>query len=164
MKIVKHILAVMLVAGTLAACRPEIPEFQYLETKSIENMAGQWKGLTVVQRDNDAERKKFPYQSMDITSFVQFSNFKLNLNATGGNPSTFTIDNGASLPLFRFTTGNWYVNNPKQVTEIVLKNGNDSAVLNLSPLSNLRENKATFNYTKKLAGKPVITYELTLTK
>ena len=164
MKMIKNIVTVLLLVSTFAACRPEIPEFQYLETKSLENLSGQWKGMTVIQRDNEAERKKFPYQSMDITSFVKFSDFKLTLNTNGGSPSTFTIDNGTSMSLFKMASGTWQVNNVKQVSEIRLINGSDTAVLNLSPFSNLKENKATFNYAKKLAGKPVITYELTLTK
>jgi hypothetical protein len=163
MKRIKSIIFCSLVL-LAASCKPDIPEFQYIAEKSVENISGQWKGVSVLQRDNDAERKKFPYQSMDITDFLGFQAFKLTLNSANGAPTTFTIDNGTSLPLFKFTTGSWTVNNAKQVTEIKLFNGADTAVLNLSPFSNLKQQKATFAYSKKLSGKPVITYELTLSK
>lgn len=164
MKALKYIVTFFVGTIALSACKPDFKEFEYIQEKSIENLSGQWKGVSVIQKDLDAERKKFPYQTLNITEFMKFNEFTLVLNADKGAPTTFTINYGNSIPLFKFNTGKWEVNNNKQVSAINLINATDTVTLNLSAYSNLKENKATFNYTKSLSGKPVINYELTLTK
>lgn len=158
----------ILVIGTLvalAACRPEkIKPFEKGDSGSVNSIAGVWKGSTAIQRDNDAERKNFPFKSQDITSALGFTQYKLTLNATNGQPSTFTIDYGTGVPFFKFTSGNWSVDNSEKVGKIKLYNGLDTAQFVLGAYNLIGQDKLLLKRSKQLLGKDAVTYEFNFIK
>jgi len=165
MKSLKNKILFIAVVAAFAGCRPEkIKAFEATESGSVNSIAGLWKGSTVIQRDNDAERKNFPYKSQDVTSAMGFNQYKLTLNATNGQPSTFAIDYGTGVPFFKFTSGNWKVDNATKVGTITLYNGNDSAKFVLGAYNLIDQGKLLLKRSKQLLGKDAITYEFNFIK
>ena len=150
---------------TLAACRPDdTNDYVPVETGSVKSIAGTWTGSSALQRDNDAERKNFPYKSMDITSVLDFTKVKLTLQESNGQPTTFTIDHGGAPQIFRLTSGTWKVDNADKVGMIQLINPGDTINLTLGSYGLLSSNKLLVKQSKTLLGKEVITYEFNFSK
>jgi hypothetical protein len=158
----------ILIIGILvafAACRPEkIRPYEKGEAGSVNSIAGVWKGSTAIQRDNDAERKNFPFKSLDITAPLGFTQYKLTLNAANGQPSNFTIDYGTGVPFFKFTSGNWEVDNTEKVGTIKLYNGLDTAKFVLGAYNLIDQDRLLLKRSKQLLGKDAITYEFNFIK
>jgi hypothetical protein len=149
----------------LAACTPDdSKDYVPVVTGNVKSIAGTWTGSSVLQRDNDAERKNFPYKSMDITNALEFSKVKLTLQESGGQPTTFTIDHGGAPQIFRLTNGTWKVDNADKVGLISLINAGDTIKLTLGSYNLLASNKMLVKQSKTLLGKEVITYEFNFSK
>lgn len=161
-KIVSVTLAAMI---ALAACQPdEAKEYVPVESGNVKSVAGTWTGSSVLQRDNDAERKNFPYKSMDVTSALEFNKVKLTLQESNGQPTTFTVDHGGAPQMFRLTSGTWKVDNVGKVGTISLINANDTIHLTLGSYNLIAENKLMLRQSRTLLGKEVITYEFNFSK
>jgi hypothetical protein len=155
-------LAAMMV---LAACKPDkIKNYEPVTSGGVKAVAGTWTGSTVLQRDNDAERKNFPYKSMDITSALEFTKVKLTLQESGGQPTNFTIDHGTAPKIFRLTTGTWKADNADKVGTISLINAGDTIKLIMGSYNLLSSNQLQLRQAKTLLGKDVITYEFNFSK
>lgn len=149
----------------LAACHPdEAKDYIPVESGNVKSVAGTWTGSSVLQRDNDAERKNFPYKSMDITNVLEFNKVKLTLQESNGQPTTFTVDHGGAPQIFRLTSGTWKVDNTSKVGLISLINNNDTIKLTLGSYNLIANNKLKLTQTKTLLGKDVITYEFNFSK
>ena len=158
-------LTVALAMITLAACTPDdTKDYVPVVTGNVKSIAGTWTGSSVLQRDNDAERKNFPYKSMDITGVLEFTKVKLTLAESNGQPTTFTIDHGGAPQIFRLTSGTWKVDNVDKVGTISLINPGDTIKLTLGSYSLLASNKMLVKQSKTLLGKDVITYEFNFSK
>ena len=146
-------------------CKPEtIKTYETIESGDLNSIVGVWKGQSVTQRDNDAERKNFPYKSMDVTAPLSFAEVKLTLNASNNQPSTFNIDYGTAPKLFKLTSGNWKVDNTQKVGKLWLYNGLDTVKLTLGSYNLIANNKLQLVWEKALLGKSAITYESQFTK
>lgn len=164
-KTYRSILAVLAITAILAACKPEsLKDYVPVETGGVKSIAGTWTGSSVLQRDNDAERKNFPYKSMDITNTLEFNKVKLTLNENNGQPAGFTIDHGTAPRIFKITTGTWKVDDASKVGVITLMNGTDSIRMILGNYNLIRDNKMKLTQSKQLLGKDVITYEFNFSK
>lgn len=153
-----------LVTG-FTACQPDdTKEYVPVVTGNIKTIAGTWKGASVLQRDNDAERKSFPYKSMDITNVLEFNKVKLTLLESNGQPTTFTIDHGGAPPIFKFTTGTWKVDNTDKVGKLSLINSGDTIKLTLGSYNTFLNNTMQLRQSKTLLGNDVITYEFNFSK
>lgn len=149
----------------LAACTPDdTKDYVPVVTGNVKSVAGVWTGSSVLQRDNDAERKNFPYKSMDITGVLEFNKVKLTLQENNGQPTTFTVDHGGAPQIFRLTSGTWKVDDAGKVGMISLINNNDTMRLTLGSYNLIAENKMRLTQTRTLLGKDVITYEFNFSK
>jgi hypothetical protein len=149
----------------LAACQPdEAKEYVPVESGNVKSVAGTWTGSSVIQRDNDAERKNFPYKSMDVTGALEFNKVKLTLAENNGQPTTFTVDHGGAPQIFRLTSGTWKVDDAAKVGVISLINNNDTIKLTLGSYNLIAQNKLMLRQSKTLLGKDVITYEFNFSK
>jgi Domain of unknown function (DUF5004) len=161
-KAVSIALAAMIV---LAACTPDdTKDYVPVVSGNVKSVAGVWTGSSVLQRDNDAERKNFPYKSMDITGVLEFNKVKLTLQENNGAPTTFTVDHGGAPQIFRLTTGTWKVDDTEKVGMISLINNNDTIRLTLGSYNLIAENKMKLTQSRTLLGKEVITYEFNFSK
>lgn len=160
----KYILAgFALVTAGLIACSPDaIKDYVPVNNGSVTNITGTWNGVSVNQRDVSAENKNFPYKSMDITNALQFNNVKLTLNGTSSG--TFAFNYGAAPQFFKFSTGNWSVDNSEKVGKLYLVNGTDTMTMVLGSYNYLLQNKMQLTQTKTLLGKPAIVYEFMFSK
>jgi hypothetical protein len=149
----------------LSACHPDnAKEYVPVSTGSVKSVAGIWKGTTVLQRDNDAERKSFPYKAQDITNVLEFNKVKLTLQENAGQPTTFSIDHGGAPQIFKITSGTWKVDNTDKVGLVSLINGTDTIKLTLGSYNQLANNKMKLTQSRTLLGKDVITYEFNFSK
>ena len=149
----------------LAACKPDnAKDYVPVVTGNVKSVAGTWTGSSVLQRDNDAERKNFPYKSMDVTNVLEFNKVKLTLAESNGQPTTFNIDHGGAPQIFRLTSGTWKVDNTDKVGIISLINGTDTIKLTLGSYTLLANNKMMVKQSKTLLGNEVITYEFNFSK
>lgn len=162
----RKIIAALALTATLAACKPDsLKDYEPVEAGNVKSIAGTWTGTSVLQRDNDSERKNFPYKSMDITSAVDFGKVKITLQESNGQPTNFTIDQAtAAAPIFNISSGTWKVDNASKVGTITLVNGTDSIKMVLGSYNLLRENKMKLTRAKTLLGKDVVTYEFNFSK
>lgn len=159
------VIAFLSAVMVLTSCQPDEPkEFVPVTTGDVQSIAGIWTGSSVLQIDNDATRKNFPYKSMDVTSVLDFTKVKLTLQQNNGQPSTFTIDHGTAPQIFRFSTGTWKVDNADKVGKISLINSGDTIHLVLGSYNLLAANKMMLKQAKTLLGKDVITYEYNFSK
>ncbi len=149
----------------LVACQPDkLKDFQPVESGGIDDIAGTWTGVNVLQRDNDAERKDFPFKTMDVTNALEFTKVKLTLQASNGQPTTFNIDHGTAPEIFRLKSGTWKVDNVDKVGVISLINPGDTIRLVLGPYSHLAADKMLLKQSKTLLGKDAITYEFNFSR
>ncbi|MFN4892853.1 MAG: hypothetical protein ACK5G0_03715 [Bacteroidota bacterium] len=147
----------------VVSCRPEpIQPLTPSENGSASKLIGTWKGVAVNQRDIGAENKNFPYKNLDITAPLQFTNVKLTLNGT--NRGNFTFDYGTAPAFFKFSTGNWSVDDSTKVGKLYLVNGTDSMVMDIGSYNFLLQNKMQLKQTKTLIGRPAIVYEFLFSK
>lgn len=161
-KIVTVTLAAMI---ALAACQPdEAKDYVPVESGNVKSVAGTWTGTSVLQRDNDAERKNFPYKTMDVTGALEFNKVKLTLVESNGQPTTFTVDHGGAPQIFRLTSGTWKVDDVAKVGTISLINANDTIKLTLGSYNLIAQNKLMLRQSRTLLGKEVITYEFNFSK
>lgn len=149
----------------LSACQPEkIKDFVPRSTGDVASLTGTWKGTAVTQRDNDAERKNFPFKSEDVTSTLEFTKVTLTLNSANGQPTTFNINYGGAPPFFKLTTGNWKVDNATKVGNISIYNGPDTVKFIVGSYLLIDDSKLQMKQAKSLLGKEVITYEFNFSK
>lgn len=162
----RSIAAILAITFVIAACKPEgAKDYEAVVAGDVKSVAGTWNGTSVLQRDNDHERKNFPYKSMDITGTVDFTKVKITLQESNGQPANFTIDQAAAaIPIFKITSGKWIVDNASKVGLITLINGTDSIKMVLGSYMLLQENKMKLTRAKTLLGKDVVTYEFNFSK
>lgn len=85
----------------------------YGGTEAAKNLSGVWKLKTVTRN------------SVDITSLMDFSKFKLNLNSDG----TYTIDN--YLPFIVLDNGTWSIDDPSYPFLLSFKEQSANAALDV---------------------------------
>jgi len=149
----------------LGACQPDkIKDYVPRSTGDVASITGVWKGISVTQRDNDAERKNFPYKSEDVTSTLEFTKVTITLNSSNGQATSFNINYGGAPPFFKLTSGNWKVDNATKVGKISLYNGPDTVKFVVGSYLLVDDSKLQLKQSKTLLGKDVITYEFNLSK
>ena len=165
MKTYKQIAMALVAVAVLSACKPdEMKNYEPVESGTIKLVAGTWTGTSVLQRDNDSERKNFPYKNMDVTGFLDFTKVKLTLQESNGQPTTFSVDHGTAVPIFKITTGTWKVDNAEKVGTLWLINAADTIKLTLGTYDLLSQNKMQLRQSKTLLGRDAITYEFNFSK
>lgn len=149
------------------SCTPEdLKPYSPASNGGVSTLYGTWKGTAVNQRDIGAENKGFPYKNEDMTSALGFANVKVTLNGSTSVPSTFAIDYGSSPQFFKFSTGNWKVDNIDKVGKVYLINAaaTDTITMVMGSYQDLLNNKLSFVQTKTLLGQPAIVYEYKFSK
>lgn len=156
--------------ATIVACTPD--EFPAIgdRNKVVPQLAGTWKLNSVIQRDNDAERKGFPSfaQVQDLSEEFNYTNFELTLNADdSGNPTTFSIEtNGAPNIIGEITSGNWVVDDVNYPSTILFGTGDVS--IELGSFAGLQNGQMVFKlirYQPKGENlESVVTYQYTFIK
>lgn len=161
-------LAIILVLGAvfLGACKPDALKDLGMERDLLNSLNGSWKLVKATQVDEDAAKKGFPYQQLDITNLFPYTNFVLSLNVAAGAPTTFTTNPGASPKIIKLTTGTWAVDNLKYPKNLYLRNGAATDTVSLggypvgaATMLKLRKEKRDFT-----TGKLLISYTYEFTK
>ena len=113
----------------------------------VNELAGTWKLASVIQVDEDAVRKGFPafVQTMDITEIFDYTDYTMNLEVSGGAPSSFTIDRGNSPAIIGITSGPWTLDNLQAPTQIIFA---DSEALEFESYLELREGVLSLRFTR----------------
>jgi hypothetical protein len=90
MKCINKIAVVVILATIiLAACRPASFEDLGVQRNFLQSVNGTWKLTKATQVDEDAAKKGFPYQQLDITNLFPYTSFVLTLNVNNNAPATF---------------------------------------------------------------------------
>jgi len=163
MKLSKIFSSVALICLMVTACQPEKLK-SYVDIEANANLvaiSGTWKLVKVVQTDNDAAKKGFPYQTMDITSAFAYTTATMTFNLSAGAPTTFAINNGTAPGVVAITTGNWTVDNAKAPQVITLTNGAVSEKLTLGSYPNAVSPNLKVRVTRSdvVTGKVLVTYD-----
>lgn len=162
------VIVLTFVAVSIWSCKPDaVKPYEALEVQSgsVQSIAGVWTGLNVMQTDNGAVNKNFPFKTEDVTQVLQASKWKLTLNASGSTPGTFAIDHGTGgVAFFPITSGTWRVDNATKVGTISLINGVDTVRLVVGSYNNLINNKLALRQQRLLNGQPAITYDYQFSK
>jgi hypothetical protein len=165
MKKIFSFLAIAAVLG-FAACKPDaIKEFEAPSTAfKIADLSGVWKMTSIMQTDEDAVRKGFPYQTLNLTQAVNASQVKFTINMNGANPGTFAIDHGTGTKLFKSTSGNWLVDNAAKPSQVWFANGTDTVKFTIQGYNNFVNGKMELKRTRSLNGKALVSYTYSFTK
>jgi hypothetical protein len=160
-----YILTVFIVTVIVSACQPDSAK-NYIPRKAgdVASVTGTWKGTSVVQRDNDAELKNFPYKSQDVTAVLDFTKVTLTLTSSSGLPGNFNITYGGAPAFFKISSGQWKADNITKIGKIQLFNGSDTINLDMGSYLLLDQNKLQIKQVKSLLGKAAITYEFNFSK
>ena len=162
----KHAFIILLIAIALVSCQPENVKDLGIERDLMTSLNGTWKLTKAIQVDEDATKKGFPYQQMDITSLFPYTDFVLTLNVAGGAPTTFTSVLGGSPNIVRLRSGTWTVDNLKYPKNIYMLSGTAADTVSLggypvgaSTTLKLKREKKDFT-----TGKLLISYSYEFTK
>lgn len=163
MKLNKILFAAATIAMLAIACRPEKLK-QYVGIDPNANLtaiSGTWKLTKVTQTDNDAVKKGFPYQTMDLTAVFPYNTASMTFNLASGAPSTFTINNGTAPGVVSITSGNWSVDDLKAPQVITLTSGAITEKLTLGSYPNAVSPNLKLRVTRTdaVTNKVLITYD-----
>jgi Domain of unknown function (DUF5004) len=122
-RINKTAIIILLFSIIFGSCKPDSLKDLGIERDLTSSLNGTWKLTKATQVDEDAAKKGFPYQKLDITNLFPYTDFVFTLNVSAGLPTTFTAASGAAPKIMKLTSGNWTVDNVKYPKNIYLKNG-----------------------------------------
>ena len=152
---------------TFASCkRDAFKEVGNNADFKIDALGGTWSTSSVIQTDEDAIRKGFPFKTQDITSDFNLNQTKITLNLNGVNPGTFTISYGTAAKLLKHTSGNWALDNLQKPTKVYLISGVDSIKLKINNYTDLGQipSRLGLKLLKSAYGKTQLGYDYSLTK
>src|SRR5690606_9317852 len=114
------------------------------------------------QTDADARQKGFPYQSLDITNFFPFQDFRLSFDV---GAKSFTTTPGNAPQVIELTSGTWSADNEDAPKNLELVNGSDTAIVVLGSYPNAVNPKLKLRVERKNdAGKVLIIYDYEFSK
>jgi hypothetical protein len=147
------------------SCRPDEPAPLGTPIKKVESLQGSWSLSKVVQVDNDAVKKGFPNQRLDITDLYNYKDFKITFNINqNGTPSTFSTTPGNAPEIISIADGNWTVDDPAAPAMITLANGSNQSVLEFTTYNGLLDNKLNLKLVRRDGEKPLVSYEFEFVK
>jgi len=167
MKFINRIaIVVMLATIVLVACKPDSIEDMGGKRDFLQSINGTWKLTKATQVDEDAAKKGFPYQQLDITNLFPYTSFVITLNVSGGAPTTFTTTPGTSPKIVKVNSGNWTVDNITTPKNIYLANGaaTDTITLGGYPVGASTTLKLIKEKRDKTTGKLLISYSYEFAK
>ncbi len=154
----------LMLAATLLfnGCRPESFSDLGIPADNINSLNGTWKLDRVIQTDADARQKGFPYQSLDITNFFPFQDFRLTVDVAA---KTFSTTPGNAPQVIELTSGTWSADNEDAAKNLELVNGTDTAIVVLGSYPNAVNPKLKLKVERKdNAGKVLIIYDYEFSK
>ena len=167
MKFINKIAIVVLLATiVLAACRPASFEDMGIQRNFLQSVNGTWKLTKATQVDEDAAKKGFPYQQLDITNLFPYTNFVLTLNVNGNAPTTFLAVPGTAPKIVKINSGNWTVDNLNFPKNIYLSNGTSTDTISLGgyPVGASNTLKISKQKREASSGKLLISYSYEFAK
>lgn len=160
-----YVLSIALMGLLVFSCRPDTDGIVGSERSILSSLSGSWKLTKVTQTDEDAKRKGFPYQTMDLTSLFPYTDFQLTLDATSGAPGNFTTTPGSSPKIISLTSGGWTVDDPAFPKNITLTSGSATELVTLGGYPVAGSEKLVLKKEKKDAsGKVQVSYSYEFTK
>jgi hypothetical protein len=162
----KYLVLLSGVIAVLYSCRPDTYKTLAAPGNYIQSLAGTWKLSKVLQTDEDAKRKGFPFQSQDITNVFAYTDFTMTLNTNGTTPTSFVIVRGNAPNIIPIASGNWKVDDPKFPNVLTLSNGTDSSKITLGayPVQQTPLLKLSAHKKDASTGKLLISYSYEFTK
>lgn len=161
-------IAIMLVLATVlfASCKPDSIEDMGGKRDFLQSVNGTWKLTKATQVDEDAAKKGFPYQQLDITNLFPYTSFVLTLNVAGGAPTTFVATQGTAPKIVKLNGGNWTVDNLNYPKNIYLSNGaaTDTITLGGYPVGASTTLKLIKEKRDATTGKLLISYSYEFAK
>lgn len=159
------LLAFLGVIALVWSCRPDEPAPLGAPVNIVETLQGAWTLSKVVQVDNDAVKKGFPNQRLDITDLYNYKDFKMTFNLNqNGTPGTFTTTPGNAPEIISLATGNWKVDDLRAPAMITLENGNNQSVLEFTTYNGLLANKLSLKQVRRDGDKALVSYEFEFVK
>lgn len=162
----KITITTLLVSVLFASCKPDSVEDLGIQRNLLQSVNGTWKLTKATQVDEDAAKKGFPYQQLDITNLFPYTSFVLTLNVAGGMPTTFTAVPGTSPKIVKINNGNWTVDNLNYPKSIYLSNGaaTDTITLGGYPVGASTTLKLIKEKRDATTGKLLISYSYEFAK
>ena len=148
-----------------SACKPEtLKEYTPYSGFELASLQGTWKVTRIIQTDEDAKRKNFPFKTLDLTPYLNLSAVTLTFNTSGTAPTTFTANYGSAPAIFGLATGSWILDNIGKPGNLSLVNGTDTTKFVLGSYNLLPNKKLLLKQTKYLGTTPMISYEYEFSK
>jgi hypothetical protein len=158
-----HLLTICFVAfAGIFSCKPEAFKNVGTPTGNLDALNGNWRLTKVTQTDVDAQKKGFPFQTMDLTNVFPYTEFKMSFNVEA---KTFTATPGNSPNILRLTSGSWAPDNVNAPQNLTLVNGTDTSRIVLGGYPNSVNPNLRLKVDRKdAAGKVLISYNYEFSK
>jgi hypothetical protein len=154
------LMAFLGVTALVWSCRPDEPAPIGDPVNKIETLNGTWSLSKVVQVDNDAVKKGFPNQRLDITDLYSYQDFKLTFQLdANGNPGAFSTTPGNAPEIITVASGTWSVDDPAAPVVVTLQNGSNQAALEFTTYNGLLNNKLSLKLVRRDGEKALVSYE-----
>ncbi|SHF72562.1 DUF5004 domain-containing protein [Pedobacter caeni] len=152
MKKLKYIIFLLVVLSA-AACKKDQLKDIGEPRKVVNAMKGNWTLNSVIQVDEYAKDKLFPFTAVDLTGLYPYRETKLTLNTTEDNkPATFNISFGNSPKFLKTTQGNWTVDNYDTPQTMTLTNGTTTDQISLGKYGLLDQGELLLSVKKYQVG------------
>lgn len=117
---------------TIVGCRPADYKEIGMPSDPLGSLAGNWKLVKVIQKDEQAEIKNSPYVSEDITGLFAYSTLSLKLDIANGAPAQYTITPGAAPAIITGNAGKWVLDNNATPSKAWFISGTDTTIMQIS--------------------------------
>jgi hypothetical protein len=130
----------------------------------VEQLQGEWQLSSVIQVDEVAAERNFPYKELNLTSLFPYSDYKISFSANdSGVPTTFSVNRGNSPDIFGLTNGSWKLDDRDRPSEIQLTSEGKTVAVDFSSLNTLVSGelhlkKTRYRTNSKGVAKPVVSY------
>jgi hypothetical protein len=152
----------LFVLAGMFSCKPEAFKNVGVASANLEALNGNWRLVKVTQTDVDAQKKGFPYQTMDLTNVFPYTEFKMTFNV---GAKTFTATPGNAPNILRLANGTWTADNNTAPQNLTLVNGTDTSRIALGGYPNQVNPNLRLKVDRKDAtGKVLISYNYEFSK
>ncbi len=153
------------------SCKPEKVNPLESPFDKVKGMSGTWVVTTATQIDEVQVTKNFPFQRLDLTSRLPYTNYKITFTVDeNGNPSTYSVNRGTAPnqapSIIPADAGTWSVDSKEFPSKVTFRGTGSSApfTLNFGSVNTIIAGKLDLKLTRSQAGKAFVSYQYLFNK
>ena len=114
-----------------------------------EQINGTWNLVEVIQVDEQAVKRSFPYQTLNLTNKFPYTDLSVSFSLDeNGNPFSFQINKGNAPSILPIEDGNWTFDSEEFPTQIIFSKGDTEANLEFQSLNTLTSDQLELKFSR----------------